>query len=134
MEHHRADRRLLRQPRRHRLRHAEVRIGAPSDETLPPAHQPDDRMARSQTQREHRPRLVVPVDDQACAADARDGERDQQRRDGRGRLHEDRIGRRPSQDGRELARLSDHPRDAVRHEQRMAGPPGPQYVAASNVD
>ena len=50
-------------------------------------------MSRAQPQRQHRPAEVVPVDDQARAANAGDGERDRERRDGGWVLHQDRAAR-----------------------------------------
>ena len=66
-------------------------VGPAADDALVPPGQPHGRMAGADAEGQHGPRQVVPVDDEAGAAQPGGDEGDQQGRDGRRILHEDHV-------------------------------------------
>ena len=67
-------------------------VGLAAEHPLVPAREGHERMAGSDAQRQDGPREVVPVDDQARAAQARGGNCYKKGRDRRRILDEDHVG------------------------------------------
>jgi len=76
---------------RERVRDAQMRIGPASEHALVPAGQRHRGVAGADPEREHRPRQVVPVDDEPGAPQPSRGQDHQEGRDGRRILNQDHV-------------------------------------------